>query len=368
MKHAKHAVIALLLSTALSGVPIGVAGQAQDTQSVSGLEGDAEPSGDDEEWVIVEDTIDDGDATDPLDDNDEPVTANREGVKTPDPLPTVLPAASAPFDPAQQPVPRSSGGHAVADREAAWQAQIFQPWDRAKFDRNGLTKAKTGKELWEAQHLCGGALIAPNWVLTAAHCLPDPGDSSVGYKVRLGAENIERPNGWTYTIDRVVLPAGFRKPAGNDVPKIDDIALVHFSGQTPNNGQVRVIAYDRDGVANPNMPVFATGWGRVENGNAPFAKLLKVDLNVQPNATCQQNWNTKPGYVHPKVLCAIAPGHQTCQGDSGGPLINRDGARRIIGIVSWNNKDCFGNVRLPGVYTRVASYAGWIDSIIRAIG
>lgn len=264
-------------------------------------------------------------------------------------------------------VTRSTGGNPVRDREVRWQAQLYQPWGMDTFIRDGTAG---NKPLWQLQHMCGGVLIAPNWVLSAAHCLANE-DARVGekegYRVRLGAEDIASPSGgWTYRIDRVVRHPRYRDPPKGRAATRYDIALIHFIADNPAQGaapasQVHAIPYDRGGPPPWDLPVYATGWGRVSNTQSRSI-MMKVQLRTVGSPTCAQKWGAAT--INPDVICASQGRNQTCQGDSGGPLVNAGGAPVVLGIVSWNNQDCFGDVNKPGVYTRVASYAGWIDGVI----
>ncbi len=271
-----------------------------------------------------------------------------------------------PLDPeTARPVRRSIGGQRVNDAEVPWQAQLFQPWTQAQLNQWGIERG--GKTLWEFQHLCGATLIADDWVLSAAHCLP-ANAATTGYRVRLGAETIHDDDGYTYRIDRIVPFSTSAGPAANGIWRIHDITLIHFVDDRgigrPSRRQARPIPIDRGPTMADDDPVYATGWGRISNGrNVPTSSLMKVQLNIVANDRCARGpWG--PNFTHNMVICAAAPGRQTCQGDSGGPLVNYNGTPRLVGVVSWNNADCIGDAGKQGIYTRVASYAAWIDRVI----
>jgi trypsin len=245
-------------------------------------------------------------------------------------------------------VRRSLGGARVRDAAAPWQAQIYYPKVAAAWN----AQLAAGEQPWVLQHYCGGALVAPDWVLTAAHCI-DEGMMRAGYRVRLGQERIDLEGGWTFKIDKVIRNPEYKPLKGGD------IALIHITKDQqqadPPPNQVRPIALFRGADAMPAEPVTAFGWGRVSNtGNRSNAVMLKVGLNIVDRPSCDK---ARVALVDSRVVCAAAPGRKTCSNDSGGPLVNA--ASQLVGLVSAGGKSCADD-GVPGVYTRVGAYLPWI--------
>jgi secreted trypsin-like serine protease len=329
--------------------------------------------------------------------------AGADDLRTPSVLPTVdAPSPDAGDEAAAVDDGRVYHGRPVTAGSASWQAEIYREISDARWAMHLHDHADETREKWEAQHWCGGSLIADDWVVTAAHCVVvDPSGPSApfvtpkfesqrasigpstgvkfdlarcvslhvvqdGFRVRLGASDVSRGDGVTFRIDCVVVHPGWKF---SDIYH-DDIALVHFSPDGPppprDRKRIRPILLHSDPALALGTPVVVLGWGKTlpVKGFAPSAQLREAELEVEQEGVCAKALGVAPDAIHNGVLCAGSRESKTCLGDSGGPVVFASGhPNYLVGIVSWGNGDCTGNAK-PGVYTRVAKYADWINAVI----
>jgi trypsin len=195
---------------------------------------------------------------------------------------------------------------------------------------------------------CGGTLIAPSVVLTAAHCVAKSAGEPA--KLRIGAGSPTISGEPALHVTAVYLHPLFRARTMHY-----DAALLFL--EHPVTG-VRTIAMAETSPL-AGAVVSAAGWGETSEGDSSLPdRLRSVVLEVATKRACGRGNRIPGGYFTPSMMCAGNPGRDTCAGDSGGPLVGMSSGHAVlVGITSFG----FGCARAghPGVYTRVSSIRGW---------
>ncbi|XP_075710743.1 transmembrane protease serine 2 [Rhinoderma darwinii] len=225
----------------------------------------------------------------------------------------------------------------------------------------GGTQARIAEWPWQVSlqikqsHVCGGSIITPDWIVTAAHCVEGPYSSAPLWTAYAGSSKLT--GGQASFVERIIS-----HPNYNAETKDYDIALMKLKTSlsfTPST--IKPVCLPNAGMPwTDAQSCWISGWGYTYQGGTTSSVLMAANIPLIDSATCN-----KPavynGIISSTMICAgyLSGGVDSCQGDSGGPLVTKtNNIWWLVGDTSWGT-GC-ANRNKPGVYGNVTVSLEWI--------
>ncbi|XP_007527854.2 ovochymase-2 [Erinaceus europaeus] len=246
----------------------------------------------------------------------------------------------------------------------------------------GGSQVEKGSYPWQVslkkgqKHICGGTIIFPQWVVTAAHCTANRNIASA-LNVTAGEYDLshKEPGEQTLAVEIIIVHPNFSTKRPMDY----DVALLKMAGTFHFDQFVRPLCLPEPGERfEAGLICTTTGWGRLtETGNLPQV-LQEVSLPIITQEECMTALSTLSKPISGQTfLCTGFPdgGRDACQGDSGGSLMcrNKKGAWTLAGVTSWGlgcGRGWRNNVQKndqgsPGIFTDLSKVLPWIHKHIQ---
>lgn len=261
-------------------------------------------------------------------------------------------ALAAPTSDATGPVVEVVGGTVAPP--GAWPSTV-------SFQYKGLGAAADA-------HGCGGTLISPRDILTAAHCA-EGWETKYHNTVLIGAQHLQK-RGEPLQGKQYAIAWTAQHPIFSDSryrPTDYDVAVLRLAEPVVGIAPMRIVKSIKEeaAIAAPGTVAWTAGWGSMGGASESTPDLRQVDVPIVGAEACRNAGDLYGDFITPRMICAGGvKGKDSCTGDSGGPLIVHTGPNNEpvqVGIVSWGTTQACGLQGQPAMYTRIAAVRQWIQ-------
>ncbi|XP_061659401.1 transmembrane protease serine 2 isoform X2 [Syngnathoides biaculeatus] len=220
---------------------------------------------------------------------------------------------------------------------------------------NGAWPWQVSLQLFSFRHTCGGSIITPYWIVSAAHCFQDYSTPSF-WTVYSGDTSLSRIRVNGNKVHKIISHEKYDSKTNDN-----DIALLKLKTALTFSKTVKPVCLPNIGMQfSDRHPAWITGWGALQSSGPTPDKLNQAEVTIYSRKDC----NEPPilnGAVTESMICAgkLSGGVDSCQGDSGGPLVVKEADLWwLAGDTSWGIGCAIKNK--PGVYGNVTYFLDWI--------